>query len=85
MNYTGNALGNDPQHLAMGNNYVNLMRDYLQTMYGINSTDATILSLGGLEGYSWFSNVLSSRNISSNQYWQTKQDFKDKTSGTSCP
>ena len=85
MNYTGQPLGNDSQHLAMGNNYVNLMRDYLQTMYGINSTNATILSLGGLEGYPWFSSLLNSRNISSNQYWQTKQNFKNKTSGTPCP
>lgn len=50
MNYTGNALGG-VQHAYMRDNYVNLMSDYLQTIYNINSTDATILSLGGLEGY----------------------------------
>ena len=85
MTYTGSPYGNNTtQHLAMGHLYVDLMRNYLQTMYSINSTDATVLALGGLENYFWFPLLLNAKNISPDQYWQTKQAYKDNTLGNYC-
>lgn len=87
MNYTGKPINGDRQHLAMGEQYLNLMSSYLQVNYGMTKKNADVLALGGLENYTWFNEVRDKNNISDNEYWTIKGNYKDntnKTSGTYC-
>ncbi len=87
MNYTGKPINGDRQHLAMGEQYLNLMSSYLQVNYGMTKKNAVVLALGGLENYTWFNEVRDKNNISDNEYWTIKGNYKDntnKTSGTYC-
>ena len=75
------------QHESIAQNYVAAVRDLLQQEFDIDDHDANSLIMEGLSdiiGTSYYSNLLSSLNLTVGDIQTTSLLYKDGISGTSC-